>query len=120
MKNKIERILGMMLIIFLVFPANLLFTFLNIKADGQGVIYRETFVSDEWVFIQSGNVHLAHVHDVDFSESGSALALTRRSNDFDAVDVMFYDLDIKDGYSYEATVTRSEERRVGRERRSIC
>ena len=105
MKNKIERILGMMLIIFLVFPANLLFTFLNIKADGQGVIYRETFVSDEWVFIQSGNVHLAHVHDVDFSESGSALALTRRSNDFDAVDVMFYDLDIKDGYSYEATVT---------------
>ncbi len=104
MINKLKRRIVLMLIILLIFPSNLVSPLIVVNADEETVIFHETFDEDDMLFIQSGGASLAYVSDVDFTDNGHALHVYRRMNDYDAADLPFLSLGLKDRRTYSVQV----------------
>lgn len=108
MLKKYERTIAILLIAFLALPVNLFTSIATVLAEDGGVaevVYQEDFEDGVGRFIESGGALLERVTDVDFSENGNALSVSNRTADYAAADLTFKSLDLKDGYTYRATVT---------------
>ena len=108
MLKKYERSIAILLIAFLAVPLNLftsIATGLAEDGDEAKVIYYEDFKEENnALFIQSGNPGLEYVSDMDFTENGKALHLSMRANDYDAIDLKYETLELKEGYTYSIKV----------------
>lgn len=105
MIKKLKGTIGIILITLLMFPANVVTPFMSVNAAEENTVYHERFEESLGLFGQSGGAVFEHVDEMDFSESGRALSISERSNDYDAADLTFNDLELKDGGTYEVSVT---------------
>ncbi|WP_208592041.1 endo-1,4-beta-xylanase [Gracilibacillus suaedae] len=71
------------------------------------IVYQESFADGQGLARQSGEASLTTVTDKAFegNDDGTALYVSNRSNDYDAVDFSFDELGLEDGKTYTATVT---------------
>jgi len=76
------------------------------KAASSDIVYHETFEEGRSVAVQSGDASLTYVTGKHFdgNEDGYALYVSNRSNNWDAADFHFSDLNLKDGKTYTITV----------------
>lgn len=108
--RKYKRTIAILLITLLLFPSNLFSSGVSAEADDREeskLIYHETFEDGMGLFTQSGDAQLEHLTDTDFAENedGNALYVSNRINDYDAIDLMYHDLELENGKTYTVTVS---------------